>query len=173
MIQKDMTFLRMKGKIYVAGIPELVGVAGINLGNDMVAFRGEEYAMYMANIKKRIIRQFATKEGLLLVDDTEIDYCTIANCYRDSLPVARAKELRWGVLYWYDDFKKGFCALSWTLCPDGMFFMDEDGFGMENNNEETVYAIINMDLEIVLPFSLINNVGAYLRSLRKHGLKNS
>ena len=52
-----------------------------------------------------------------------------------------------------------------------MFFMDEDGFGMENNNEETVYAIINMDLEIVLPFSLINNVGAYLRSLRKHGLK--
>ena len=48
--------------------------------------------------------------------------------------------------------------------------MDEDGFGMENNNEEAVYAIVNMDLEIVVPFQPIKNVDAYLRSLRKHGL---
>lgn len=170
MILNDIIFINKRGRIHVEGIPELKGISGINLGNDMFFFWGEGDETYIGNMKTKKIRQFATKEGLLLVDDKDIDYDAISSSFRDSLNIAKAKELRWERLNRWDGFKKGLCALKWTLCPDGMFFMDEDGFGMENNNEEAVYAIVNMDLEIVVPFQPIRNVDAYLRSLRKHGL---
>ena len=50
------------------------------------------------------------------------------------------------------------------LYPDGMYFADSDGFGMENNNEETVHAIINTDLKIVEPFRPINDISLYLKT---------
>ena len=39
------------------------------------------------------------------------------------------------------------------IYPDGRYFADEDGFGMEDNDEEKAYCIINKDLEIIVLFS--------------------
>ena len=64
-------------------------------------------------------------------------------------------------------FKDGLCAISWTLYPDGRYFADEDGFGMEDNDEEEVYAIMNTDLNIVEPFRPIKDVRAYLKETFK------
>ena len=60
------------------------------------------------------------------------------------------------------------CAVTWTLYPDGRYFADSDGFGMEDNDEEVVYAIIDTDLNIVEPFRPIDNIEAYLKKLRKN-----
>ena len=168
--KQDLKFSCKKGDVFVFGFPKLKDVEGIDLNNGMAMFWGEGYEMYIANMKTKIIRQFATKEGLLLVDDKDIDYNSISSCFTDCLHIAKAKELCWEHLNRWDGFKKGLCALKWTLYPEGTFFMDEDGFGMENNNEEAVYAIVNMDLEIVVPFQPIRNIEAYLRSIRKHGV---
>lgn len=54
------------------------------------------------------------------------------------------------------------------LYPDGRYFADSDGFGMEDNDEEEVYAIIDTDLNIVKPFRPIKDVAAYLKELRKN-----
>lgn len=58
------------------------------------------------------------------------------------------------------------------LYPDGMYFADEDGFGMESNNEETVYAIIDTNLNIVEPFRPIKNISTYLEEIRKNKRKS-
>ena len=54
------------------------------------------------------------------------------------------------------------------LYPDGRYFADSDGFGMEDNDEEEVYAIIDTNLMIVKPFRPIEDVTDYLKELRKN-----
>lgn len=56
------------------------------------------------------------------------------------------------------------------LYPDGMYFADNDGFGMEDNNEVIVYAIIDTNLDIIEPFRPIKSISRYLRDLRE-GIK--
>ena len=64
------------------------------------------------------------------------------------------------------------CAITWTLYPDGRYFADSDGFGMEDNDEEVVYAIIDTNLNIVEPFRPIDNIEVYLKKLRKITVQN-
>ena len=42
--------------------------------------------------------------------------------------------------------------LTWMLHPDGRYYADEDGFGMENDDEENIYCIIDSNLRIVIPW---------------------
>ena len=49
-------------------------------------------------------------------------------------------------------FKNGVAYVSWTLYPDGMYFMDEDGFGMESCEEETVGAYIDTNCNVLVKF---------------------
>jgi hypothetical protein len=38
------------------------------------------------------------------------------------------------------------------LYPDGMYFADEDGFGMEDNDEVEIYCVIDKDFNVLRPF---------------------
>lgn len=49
-------------------------------------------------------------------------------------------------------FADGVARVSWTLYPDGRFFMDEDGYGMEDNDESVVYGYIDTQARVVIPF---------------------
>lgn len=40
-------------------------------------------------------------------------------------------------------FKDGVALVEWTLYPDGMYFMDEDGYGGEDNKASILYGYIN------------------------------
>lgn len=50
--------------------------------------------------------------------------------------------------------------------------MDEDGFGMESGDGETVYAIIDSDLNIIEPFRPMEDIHSYLKQLRKQMSNN-
>lgn len=104
----------------------------------------------------------------LLVDDCEIDYDAIEQQCVNGIHNARAKEIRYAGLGRWDDFKDGLCAISWMLYPDGQYFADSDGYGMEDNDEEVVYAIIDTDLNIVEPFRPVKNVETYLKEVGKN-----
>lgn len=104
----------------------------------------------------------------LLVDDCEIDYDAIENECHNGINNARAKAIRYAGLGRWDDFKDGLCAISWMLYPDGQYFADSDGYGMEDNDEEVVYAIIDTDLNIIEPFRPVKNVEAYLKEVGKN-----
>lgn len=51
-----------------------------------------------------------------------------------------------------EPFKQGVALVTWTLYPDGQYFMDEDGFGMEDNDESVLYGFIDTHANVVVPF---------------------
>lgn len=51
-----------------------------------------------------------------------------------------------------EQFKNGVALVEWTLYPDGRYFIDEDGYGMEDNEESVLYGFINKKARVVVPF---------------------
>lgn len=51
-----------------------------------------------------------------------------------------------------EPFKNGVALVTWTLYPDGQYFMDEDGYGMEDNDASVFYGFIDTHANVVVPF---------------------
>ncbi len=164
----DSIKFKVKGKdVTVSGYPELEGCEGTIEGDGMAFFFGDNRELYIANTQTGKIRKVSTEESLL-VNDNEIDIEAIAKVCENGLHNAQSKAIRYEGVNRWDGYKNGMCAITWTLYPDGRYFADSDGFGMEDNDEEVVYAIIDTDLNIVEPFRPIDNIEAYLKKLRKN-----
>ena len=156
--------------VKVSGYPELENRKGTIVGDGIAFFFGEgwrNYELYVANTLTGKIRKLSTADGEMLVDDNDIDYDAIAKVCENGIGNAKTKVICYAGLNRWDGFKDGLCAISWTLYPDGRYFADEDGYGMEDNDEEEVYAIIDTDLKIVEPFRPIKDVSTYLEKIRK------
>lgn len=169
--QGSIRFEQQDNCVFVYGYPELKDCKGILAGDGMALFFGEgwrNYELYVANTLTGKIRKLSTTGGELLVNDDDIDYDTIAKIYENGIGNARAKAIRYAGINRWDGFKDGLCAISWMLYPDGRYFADSDGFGMEDNDEEEVYAIIDTNLDIVEPFRPIKDVAIYLEEIRKN-----
>ena len=161
--------------VKVSGYPELENRKGTIVGDGIAFFFGEgwrNYELYVANTLTGKIRKLSTADGEMLVDDNDIDYDAIAKVCENGIGNAKTKVICYAGLNRWDGFKDGLCAISWTLYPDGRYFADEDGFGMEDNEEEEVYAIIDTDLNIVEPFRPIKDVSTYLNEKRKNKRKS-
>ena len=50
------------------------------------------------------------------------------------------------------EFKGGKAVVEWTICPDGRYFADEDGFGAEDCDELTATAVIDRKGQVLVPF---------------------
>lgn len=103
----------------------------------------------------------------MLVDNDEVDYDAICTCCENGIGYARRKTMSFAHIYTCGGFEDGVCAITWTLYPDGRYFEDEDGFGGEKCHEETIYGIIDTDLNFVEPFRPINDVDARLKEIRE------
>lgn len=161
-------------EVRIYGYSQLEGRKGIIVGDGMAFFFGKgwrNHELYIANTSTGKIRKLATTDGRLLVDDEDIDYAAIANTCGNGIGNARAKSIRYAGINRWDGFKDGICAISWMLYPDGEYFADSDGFGMKENDEEEVYAIIDTDLNIVEPFRPIKDIANHLRELRTKNCK--
>ena len=171
MIQETIEFEKRGNEVFVHGYPELEGCKGILAGDGMAFFFGagwQNYELHVANTLTGKIRKLATANGDLLVSDDEIDFEAIAKVCENGSHNAQSKAIRYAGINRWDGFKDGLCAISWMLYPDGQYFADSDGFGMGDNDEETVYAIIDTNLNIVEPFRPIKDVAAYLEGIRKN-----
>ena len=107
--------------------------------------------------KQRLLIDWRTKQVVELTDFegtmvafTEQDVC---QSVRDrDVNTDNAVRLRALYRFWVYEFQSGRARVSWTVCPDGRFFADEDGFGGEDYNELTVQAVINRKGEVLIPF---------------------
>lgn len=50
------------------------------------------------------------------------------------------------------DYQDGLARVDWMLYPDGRYFADENGFGMEDNDEVVVSAYIDTQCRVVVKF---------------------
>lgn len=158
-------------EVSIHGYLELEGRKGTLSGDGMAFFFGKgwrNHELYVANTITGKIRKLSTTEGELLVENKDIDYDAIAEKCKNGYGNARAKAIRYAGINRWNDFKDGLCAISWMLYPDGQYFADSDGFGMEDNDEEEVYAIIDTNLNIVEPFRPIKDITSYLKELRNN-----
>lgn len=54
-------------------------------------------------------------------------------------------------------FKNGVAEVRWQLNPGGRYFMDEDGFGMTDDEEIEIYGLIDKVGKVIAEFQVINN----------------
>lgn len=157
-----------EGYFYLYGIPELEGRAGVWGGEGVLFFFGRNgnQDMYVVNTQTGKVRQLSTPDGYLLVSDEEIDYDSISQKCECGFTGAKRKTVRYAGVNRWSDFRGGLCAISWMLYPAGQYFADSDGFGMDDNDEEVVYAIMNTNLEILEPFRPVDDVNKYLDEMR-------
>lgn len=160
------TFCEDGKEVKAEGIAELEQYGeGYSVGDGIACFcgRGSDKTMILANTKTGKVRRILSANGDVLVSDSEIDYETVnAKLEYPEDVKYKCSDYHFGFGDWFD---KGYASLSWTTHPDGMYYMDEDGFGMESDSEENVYCIINTNLEIVVPFKPMNT-SAILEKLR-------
>lgn len=145
---------RIKTKIITISIKD-----AFDIGENMVILKENGKSFTILNKETGKLRRIVSEDGRLLVDDSEIDFDAIEEGCPD-FEGGKYVEYYFGI---FRDFKNGVCAICWTVYPDGRYFADEDGFGMEHNNEENAYCIINRDLEIIVPFQPIKDVATVLK----------
>ena len=67
------------------------------------------------------------------------------------------------------DYQDGIAYVSWMLYPDGRYFADEDGFGMEDNDEVNISAYIDTQCRVVVKFQDMEDDGKR-KQLREEAL---
>jgi len=63
--------------------------------------------------------------------------------------------------------QNGVAQVSWQLNPDGRYYMDEDGYGMTDDEEIEIYGFIDQNAKVVVKFKNINECYGELDKMRK------
>lgn len=68
-------------------------------------------------------------------------------------------------------YKDGVAEVSWQINPDGRYFMDEDGYGMTDDKEVTIYGFVDRDGRALVRFRYIDDYSV-LDGMEKEARKN-
>ena len=91
-------------------------------------------------------------EVLQVVSDEDVDWDSLKGIPQDALDRAKAHSFHFpGHIYQYE---KGVAEVEWQLNPDGMYYRDEDGFGMTDDEEINLYGAIDRKGKVVKKFTL-------------------
>lgn len=91
-------------------------------------------------------------EVLQIVTDEDIDWDSLKGLPQDAFERAKAHSFHFpGHVYQY---KNGVAEVEWQLNPDGMYYRDEDGFGMTDDEEINLYGAIDRKGKVVKRFTL-------------------
>ena len=163
-MKKDMIRIESKDdNFYIHGIAELEGFRCYPWGENLLHVSDNEYGEYLVNQVTGKVRKIVERGKLVGFPDEEIDYEAIDKL--ENSHNAHTRDIDYAGINRWTNCKNGLIALSWMLYPDGRYFADEDGFGMEDNDEVTVYCVINEDLEVVRPFAPVEDVPKLLEQL--------
>lgn len=128
--------------------------------------------------KQRFIVNTASKKVYTIVDENgklvgftkdDIDWDSISQLENNEDAYRMVTSYYFGI----EDYKDGLARVNWMLYPDGRYFADEDGFGMEDNDETNVYAYIDTACRVVVKFQdekdLEKNKALYLETIKHKG----
>jgi len=104
-------------------------------------------------------------ETLCTVTQEDIDWESLKNVSEDA--VGRARALDFHYPSFIRKFENGVAEVTWQLNPDGMYFMDDDGFGMTDDYEVEIYGFIDRKGKVVVKFKNINKKWNKLKAMRK------
>ena len=128
-----------------------------DLGEDMVLVTqviGRYWKpRYLMDKEARCAYEFMSiDEVLQIVTDEDIDWDSLKGLPQDAFERAKAHSFHFpGHVYQY---KNGVAEVEWQLNPDGMYYRDEDGFGMTDDEEINLYGAIDRKGKVVKRFTL-------------------
>lgn len=89
-------------------------------------------------------------ESLLMVGPDDIDWESMENLPEEAKIILRAYSFQYpSFIYKYKD---GVACVKWQLRPDGMYWMDDDGYGMTSDTEINAYGFIDREARVVEKF---------------------
>ena len=95
------------------------------------------------------------RQILRTITQDDIDWETL-----EGLPVeavTRAQNLSFHFPSFIRKYKNGVAEVRWQINPDGMYYMDEDGYGMTDDEEITLYGFIDQQGKAVGKFRFIKD----------------
>lgn len=140
-------------KVRAFGIPEIEALErpGHMIGEGMAIFGCSRGPLYIVNTETRKYKKLVDADGDVVgFTKDDIDYKSLEGV--EHTGCAYTMESRYSGIGRWADFRDGICALGWMLYPDGMYFADEDGFGMEDNDEVEIYCVIDKNFNVLKPF---------------------
>lgn len=123
-----------------------------NMGCGMLLFTSKSYGnqqTFIVNPALKKVYPIAEASGKLVAfthDDIEWDNVNQLPNHDD------AEKLVAKYYFSIDSYKDGVARVNWMLYPDGRYFADEDGFGMEDNDETRVSAYIDTECRVLVKF---------------------
>lgn len=102
------------------------------------------------------------KLGTIYVDD--IDWDSLNGLPEEA--IKRASDLNAHFPTRVRKYENGVAQVSWQLNPDGMYYMDEDGFGMTDDEEVEIYGFIDRKGKAVVKFRNIKEDWRILKTMR-------
>ena len=108
---------------------------------------------YLMDKEARCAYEFMSiDEVLQIVTDEDIDWDSLKGLPQDAFERAKAHSFHFpGHVYQY---KNGVAEVEWQLNPDGMYYRDDDGFGMTDDEEINLYGAIDRKGKVVKKFTL-------------------
>ena len=131
-----------------------------NLGEEMTLVKISScgYWRSMFFMDHRVQRAFIFIDAhfrLLTVNQEDINWESLEKLPQKAKETAT--ELYFGYPSFIYSFNQGVALVCWQLVPDGRYYMDEDGYGMEDDDEVNIYGVIDRTGKVIVPFRLTND----------------
>lgn len=104
-------------------------------------------------------------ETLCTVKQDDIEWESLKGIPEDV--ISRARSLDFHFPSFIRGYNNGVAEVSWQLNPDGMYYMDDDGYGMTDDEEVVIYGFIDRKGTVVVKFRYINRDWNLLKPMRK------
>ncbi len=97
--------------------------------------------------------------------EEDIDWDSLQGLSKSAID--RAKKRYASFPFHIGTFENDVAEVSWQLNPDGMYYMDDDGYGMTDDEEITVYGFIDRQMNVLARFRYVGKSWEYLKIMRK------
>ena len=92
---------------------------------------------------------------LKTIHTDDIDWLSLKGLPQDVID--KAKNLNAHFPTFVRGYKNGIAEVSWQINPDGRYYMDEDGYGMTDDEEITIYSYVDRSGKPLVKFRNIKN----------------
>ena len=143
-----------------------------DMGCGMLRFTNKSYGnkqSFIVNTALKKAYPISAADGTLVgFTKDDIDWDSVSKLENNG----DAYRLQACYYFGVEDYKDGVAQVDWMLYPDGRYFADEDGFGMEDNDEVNVYAYIDTECRVLVKFQDKEGKSLFNEALKKLQKRN-